>query len=78
MWFYFSHTNFYSFIKAGKNIRDYSDVKGTEAEALYDLGIEVKGAPSDFCTKIDVLNEELVTHAIRKRFPDHKIIGEER
>ena len=43
-----------------------------------DLGIEIKGDPSDFCTKIDVLNEELVTQAIRQAFPDHEIIGEER
>jgi len=42
------------------------------------LGIEIKGAPSDFCTKIDVLNEDLVTHAIKTTFPNHKIIGEER
>ena len=62
---------------AGKNIADYCDVKGTEAEDSYDLGIEVKGEPSDFCTKIDVLNEDLVTDAIRKTFPDHEIIGEE-
>ena len=64
--------------EAGKNIQDYCDVKGTEAEDSYDLGIEIKGAPSDFCTKIDVLNEDLVTHAIKTTFPNHKIIGEER
>lgn len=64
-------------LKAGKNIADYCDVKGTEAEDSYDLGIEIKGAPSDFCTKIDVLNEDLVTDAIRKTFPSHEIIGEE-
>ena len=64
---------------AGQNIKNYCDVKGTAAEhRMDDLGIEVKGDPSDFCTKIDVLNEELITQAIRQAFPDHQIIGEER
>lgn len=55
----------------------YSDSKGTEAEHDHDLGIETKGQPEDFCTKIDVENERLVMAGIESKFPDHKIIGEE-
>jgi inositol-phosphate phosphatase/L-galactose 1-phosphate phosphatase len=41
------------------------------------LGIETKSKKEDICTKVDILNEEIVTTAIRKNFPSHKIIGEE-
>ena len=62
---------------AGRNIAEYCDAKGTEAEAKHDLGIDTKSNSADICTKIDVLNEELVTKAIQQTFPDHEIIGEE-
>ena len=62
---------------AGRNIAEYCDAKGTEAEANHDLGIDTKSNSADICTKIDVLNEELVTKAIQQTFPDHEIIGEE-
>jgi fructose-1,6-bisphosphatase/inositol monophosphatase family enzyme len=62
---------------AGKNIATYCDAKGTAAESSHDLGIETKASATDFCTKIDVLNEEIITSAIQRHFPDHLIIGEE-
>jgi hypothetical protein len=71
-----THTHVYSIVRIiysflclffnGKNIANTVDVKGTEAEDSYDLGIEVKGALSYFATKIDKANEDLVTDAIRK------------
>ncbi|CAB9506613.1 Inositol monophosphatase [Seminavis robusta] len=65
-------------ILAGNNIALYGNAKGTQAEASNDdLGIETKASAADFCTKIDVLNEEIVTAAIQTTFPDHAIIGEE-
>ena len=56
----------------------YLEAKGTAAEALVeDLGIETKSGAVDFCTRVDVENEALVTAGIRERFPAHAIIGEE-
>lgn len=62
---------------AGNNMFRYCDEKGTELEQDHDLGIETKGQAEDFCTKIDVENETLVTQGLLRHFPDHKIIGEE-
>jgi fructose-1,6-bisphosphatase/inositol monophosphatase family enzyme len=39
--------------------------------------MEFKGSPEDFCTAIDLQNEERVTKAIQEHFPTHSIIGEE-
>ena len=64
--------------QAGDNMIPYCDATGTAAAADFDLGIATKTNAEDFCTKIDVLNEELITQAIRQAFPDHQIIGEER
>ena len=50
---------------------------GTAAEESHDLGIATKSKKEDICTKVDVENEELVTNAITKEFPNHKVIGEE-
>lgn len=55
----------------------YLEAKGTDAEASMDLGIETKSGAADFCTKVDVENERLVIEGIRRRFPNHDIIGEE-
>ena len=63
--------------QAGGNMVGYCDEKGTELESNHDLGIETKGQAEDFCTKIDVENERLVTEGLLRHFPDHKIIGEE-
>lgn len=64
-------------LKAGANMTGYCNEKGTKAEAQHDLGISTKGNPEDFCTKIDVENEQLVTEGILAAFRSHKIIGEE-
>ena len=41
------------------------------------LGISFKQNDADFCTSIDIANEELITTAIKSRFKDHEVIGEE-
>jgi myo-inositol-1(or 4)-monophosphatase len=64
-------------LAAGANMISYCDSKGTQAEDRHDLGIATKGQPEDFCTKIDIENENLVTVGIQERFPEHKVIGEE-
>lgn len=52
--------------------------KGTEKELSdADLGINTKGQAEDFATAIDLWNEKIISDAIRKFFPSHKIIGEE-
>ncbi|ORY88681.1 QA-X protein [Leucosporidium creatinivorum] len=43
----------------------------------YDLELEIKENSSDLLTKVDLHCEALISGAIQKRFPDHKIIGEE-
>lgn len=64
-------------LRAGRAMYRYCDDKGTAAEATHDLGVATKGQAEDFCTKVDVENEQLVTDGIRKRFPTHRVIGEE-
>ena len=53
----------------------YCDRRGTTGEQ--GLQISTKGQPEDFCTQVDVDNEDLVTKGLAKAFPDHAIIGEE-
>jgi len=55
----------------------YLRAKGTAEEEAQDLGIQTKSGSADFCTKVDLANERLVMNGIRKRYPDHDIIGEE-
>ena len=63
---------------AGANMMVHLDTKGTSLEkSEVDLGVSTKGQAEDFCTAIDLLNESIVTDAIRRSFPSHKIIGEE-
>ena len=64
-------------MEAGSNMTAYLEAKGTAAEAALDLGIETKSGSADFCTKVDVENEKLVIEGIKRRFPNHDIIGEE-
>mmetsp|Transcript_25665 Transcript_25665/g.54834 ORF Transcript_25665/g.54834 Transcript_25665/m.54834 type:complete len:360 (+) Transcript_25665:86-1165(+) len=64
-------------IAAGSKMVPYLEAKGTAAEASLDLGIETKSGSADFCTKVDVENEKLVIDGIRRKFPNHNIIGEE-
>ena len=63
--------------ECGANMKRYLDVKGTEEEANFDLGIEFKSNDTDFCTKIDLLNEELIINGIKKYFPESDILSEE-
>jgi fructose-1,6-bisphosphatase/inositol monophosphatase family enzyme len=64
-------------LKAGLNMIAYCDQKGTEAESGQDLEIKTKGQPEDFCTRVDIENENLVMEGLLKSFPTHTIIGEE-
>jgi inositol-phosphate phosphatase / L-galactose 1-phosphate phosphatase len=64
-------------IQAGRTMYHYCNEKGTAAEDLHDLKIETKGQPEDFCTKIDIANELLITNKLQEQFPSHVIIGEE-
>ena len=65
-------------LKAGKNMISHCDSKGTDKElSEADLGLNTKGQAEDFATAIDLLNEKIVSDAIRRFFPSHQIIGEE-
>lgn len=64
-------------LQAGTNIAEYCHVVGTEAGDSHDLGITTKSKAVDICTKVDVLNEKIITEAIAQNFPSHKIIAEE-
>jgi hypothetical protein len=64
-------------LQAGANMVAYCDEKGTAAEDDHDLGIATKGAPEDFCTKVDVENERKIIQGLLNHFPSHQIIGEE-
>ena len=57
---------------------EYMEQKGTDAEnGESSLGISSKSNDADFCTAIDIQNEDLVTKALSSTFPTHQIIGEE-
>ena len=66
-------------LQAGANMFPYCDEKGTEAELTKErqLSLEFKGNPEDFCTQVDVENENLVMKGIQAMFPSDSIIGEE-
>ena len=65
-------------IQCGNNMMQHYDKKGTADQVTEsDLGISTKGSAEDFCTVIDVMNENLVIAGINEHFPSHKIIGEE-
>jgi len=65
-------------IQAGGNMIEYLEQKGTDAEnGESTLGISSKSNDADFCTAIDIQNEDLVTKALSSTFPTHQIIGEE-
>ena len=63
-------------LEAGNNMVSHCGQHGTVL-AEGSLDVEFKGQPEDFCTAIDLENEELVTKAIQEKFPSHSIIGEE-
>lgn len=62
---------------AGRNMVAYLDAKGTKAEKDFNLGIQSKSNATDFCTKVDVENEHVISNGIKREFPTHNIIGEE-
>lgn len=64
-------------LQAGRNLIAYCQERGTYAESRHELDIVNKGQPGDFCTKVDIENEHLVTKGLQKHFPSHRIIGEE-
>jgi fructose-1,6-bisphosphatase/inositol monophosphatase family enzyme len=65
-------------LECGCNMYSHCDNKGTAAELQeHQLGISTKSSPEDFCTAIDLENEQLVTRAIQQHFPSHEMIGEE-
>lgn len=66
-------------LECGNNIYQHCYNKGTIAEEGNEtnLLLETKGQPEDFCTMIDIQNEQIVTNGIRTNFPNHHIIGEE-
>lgn len=64
-------------LQTGRSMYRYCDEKGTAAEQDHDLQIETKGQPEDFCTKIDIENEQTIMKKFQEEFPSYKIIGEE-
>jgi myo-inositol-1(or 4)-monophosphatase len=64
-------------LKAGNRLVDYCNAKGTEHEVDFELQVSEKGQPEDFCTHVDVENERIIATELLRRFPHHKIIGEE-
>jgi fructose-1,6-bisphosphatase/inositol monophosphatase family enzyme len=64
-------------LQTGRSMYRYCDEKGTAEEQFHDLQIETKGQPEDFCTKIDVENEQIIMKKFQEEFPSYIIIGEE-
>lgn len=65
-------------LQCGNNMMQHYSKKGTlDQLSESDLGISTKGCAEDFCTIIDVMNENLVIDGIQTYFPLHNIIGEE-
>jgi fructose-1,6-bisphosphatase/inositol monophosphatase family enzyme len=65
-------------LQAGRHMVSYCNDRGTLLESRHgDLDISTKTSDEDFCTRVDVENERLITHAIRAAFPSHLVIGEE-
>ncbi len=66
-------------LQAGANMVEHLETKGTKSGrgAETKLGINTKQNDADFCTAVDILNEKIITEGIKKKFPNHEIIGEE-
>lgn len=62
-------------LQAGENMVPHCDTAGTILSQK--MTLDFKGQPEDFCTAVDLQNEDLVIQAIQKHFPSHDIIGEE-
>ncbi|BGP44091.1 hypothetical protein JCM10450v2_008308 [Rhodotorula kratochvilovae] len=66
-------------IQAGSYLRDQqlARTRAGGASVHLDESIQIKENAADLVTKADMHSEELISNAIRERYPDHKIIGEE-
>jgi len=65
-------------LQAGSNMVSHCEERGTiHAQDLDALGMEFKTSPEDFCTAIDLQNEEFITQELLQEFPTYSIIGEE-
>lgn len=64
-------------LKAGVQLVDYCNAKGTMQETDFELQVSEKGQPEDFCTHVDVENERMIATGLLRQFPHHRIIGEE-
>ncbi|KAM0747219.1 inositol monophosphatase [Meredithblackwellia eburnea MCA 4105] len=67
-------------LDAGSYLRDQAIARMARNQppgAAYDLGTSIKENAADIVTKADMHAEAMITGAIRERFPEHKIIGEE-
>jgi len=66
-------------LKAGENMSPYLESKGTVVGSFAESSLDIitKKNEVDFCTKIDLVNEDLITNAINEKYPNHCIIGEE-
>jgi hypothetical protein len=53
-------------LQSGRSMYRYCDEKGTAAEQSHDLQIETKGQPEDFCTKMDIENEQLIIKKLQQ------------
>jgi myo-inositol-1(or 4)-monophosphatase len=62
-------------LKAGKRMKAHIDSKGTISEQALDYS--TKSNVADIATVIDEENETMIIKAIQRRFPSHKVIGEE-
>lgn len=63
--------------QAANNMMGYYTDKGTIHQNLHNLQVQTKSSHQDFCTQVDLDNEQLIFEGLRKRFPSHALIGEE-
>ncbi|GAA5915158.1 inositol monophosphatase family protein [Sporobolomyces salmoneus] len=63
-------------IEAGSYLRDQA-LQRTQGGRTFDESISIKENAADLVTHADMHAEQLISDAIRKEYPDHKIIGEE-
>ena len=64
--------------QAGDNMASFMSTMGTTERTSESLQISIKGGkPEDFCTQVDLQNENLCIASIHESFPSDCIIGEE-
>lgn len=65
-------------IQAGSYLRDEALARmSRSAPGHFDASIAIKENAADLVTKADMHAEQMISNAIRKAYPSHKIIGEE-